>query len=167
MAKNKWDVDTSDYDESKDLSAGGYDGDEPKKGIYDGRLALLNEHTTSGGDESLRWVFEITEEPYAGWRGYGYTNMESTMWKTEQFTNAIQGNKKGKISLKPGEEGDWEAGEKSPTVKKAKPVRLRIGSELYEGEKKARLKTVLPMEGGGKKKKDDDDDEGLFGDDDD
>lgn len=161
----KYDVDTSDYDDSKDLAAGGYDGDEPKKGIYDGKLVMLNEHTSGEGNEGLRWVFEITEEPYAGWRGYGYTNMDSTMWKTEQFTHAIQGGKKGKISLKPGPEGDYEKGQASSTVKKAKPVRLRIGSEQYEGERRARLRTVLAAEGGKKKKGDDDDD--PFGGDDD
>lgn len=161
----KYDVDTSEYDDSKDIAAGGYDGDEPKKGIYDGKLVMLNEHTSSGGNDGLRWVFEITEEPYAGWRGYGYTNMDSTMWKTEQFTNAIQGGKKGKIALKPAEEGEYEKGAESPTVKKAKPVRLRIGSENYEGERRARLRTVLVMEGGGKKKKGDDDGDDPFGDD--
>lgn len=157
----KYDVDTSDYDESKD--SGGYDGDEPRKGIYDGKLVSLKEHTSGGGNEGLEWIFEITEEPYAGWRGWTYSNMDSAKWKTEQMVHAIQGGKKGKMALKPADEdGD---GKTSGTVKKAKPVRIRIVSEKYEDEKKARIRTVLPMESKTKSKNGSEDDD-PFGDDD-
>lgn len=154
----KWDVDTSEYDETKDGS--GYDGDEPKKGIYDGKLVSFKEHTSANGNEGLEWIFEITEEPFAGWRGWVYSNDNSTMWRTQQCANAIQGGKKGKVALKPSEED--EDGTKSANVKKAKPVRLAIKRETYEGEPKARIRSVLVAEG---KSKRDESDEDPFGDD--
>lgn len=160
MGKSKYEVDTTNYDESKD-GVGGYDGDEPKKGIYDGRLVSLKEHTSDAGNEGLEWIFEITDGPYKGWRGWVYSNMESTLWKTEQTTLAIQGGKKGRLVLQPVDEDG--KGTESKTIKKAKPVRLAVRTEKYEGEPKAKIRTVLPMEG--KKKSSDDDDDPFAGDD--
>lgn len=143
----KYDVDFDDYEEKE---GSGYDGDEPKKGIYDGKLVSLREHESSGGNEGLEWVFEITEEPYAGWRGWSYSNMDSAKWKTQQYVKAIQGGEEKKMALKPAEAGG--DGSASQTVKKAKPVRLRIVNEKYEDERKARIRMVLPTEGKGKSK---------------
>lgn len=157
----KYDVDFDDYEEG----TGGYDGEEPKKGIYPGRLVALNEHTSGEGNESLRWVFEISEGDYKGWRGYVYSNMSSAKWKTQEMTLAIAGGSKKKMSLKPGSEGKRQEGEDSPTVKKAKPVRIRVINEMYEEERKGRIRNILPGKGkadsdssgdepdGGKKKK--------------
>jgi hypothetical protein len=136
----KYDVDFDDYEES----TGGYDGEEPKKGIYSGKLVQLNEHTSGEGNESLRWVFEITEGDYAGWRGYVYSNMTTAKWKTQEMTLAIAGGKKAKMSLKPGAEGKADEGRESATVKKAKPIRIRVINEMYEEERKARIRNILP-----------------------
>lgn len=152
----KYDVDFDDYEER----TGGYDGEEPKKGIYPGRLVSLNEHTSGAGNESLQWVYEITEGDYKGWRGWVYSNMDSAKWKTQEMVVAISGGAKKAVSLKPGAAGDREEGQNNATVKKAKPVRLRIISEMYEGEPKGRIRNVLPAdastgssEDGEKKKK--------------
>lgn len=145
----KYDVDFDDYEEK---SGSGYDGDVPKKGLYDGALVSLREHTSSAGNEGLEWIFEITEEPYIGWRGWVYTNMDTAKWKTQQITKAINGGAEKKTSLDPSPAG--EDGTENKTVKKAKKVRLRIGTEKYEDEPRAKIRSVFPSEdGGGKKKK--------------
>lgn len=149
VKKNKYEVDTSNYDESKD--SGGYNGDEPKRGIYDAVLSGLSEHTSDGGNEGLKWTFDITEEPYEGWRGWVYSNMDSTQWRTDQIVNAINGGKKGKFVLDPSEKGEDAADNK--TVKSALPVRVRIKHEEYDGETRAKIRTVLVNEDAGKKSK--------------
>jgi len=159
--KNKYDVDTSNYDESKD--SGGYNGDEPKRGIYDGELIGFNEHTSAEGNEGLKWLFRITEEPYAGWLGSVYSNMDSTLWRTEQITLAIQGGRKGKITLSPAE--DSSGAKDSKTVQQAAPVRLRIAQETYEDEKRGKIRAVLVSEKASKKSKKKAEDD-AFGDDD-
>lgn len=144
----KYDVDFDDYEEKE---GSGYDGEEPKKGIYDGKLVSLKEHTSGSGNEGLEWIWEITEEPYAGWRGWAYSNMDTAKWKTQQFVKAINGGTEKGMSLKPADEdGD---GKTSATIKKAKPVRLRIVQEKYEDEKKARIRTVMAADSSTKKSK--------------
>lgn len=152
----KYDVDFEDYEGS----TGGYDGEEPKRGNYPGKLVALNEHTAGNGNESIRWVFEITEGDYAGWRGYLYSNMDTAKWRTQEIVKAIQGGDEKKTKIEPGPEGDREAGEASKTVKKAGPVRLRVMTDEYEGEKRGKVRNVLPdtdAKPSKKKKKDSDD----------
>jgi hypothetical protein len=147
----KYDVDFDGFDPNKQTA--GYDGEEPKKGTYDGILVQLNEHTAGNGNESIRWVFEITEEPYIGWRGYIYSNMDTALWRTQELTYAINGGVEKKTPLDVAPEGDWDAGAATKTVKKAKPVRLRVKRETYEGEPKAKISNVLPNEDAPAKKK--------------
>ena len=136
----KWDVDFDDYEEK---SGSGYDGEVPKKGVYTGELVKFAEHTSS--DDSLVWVFEITEGDYKGWRGWVYSNMSSAKWKTQQIVKAISGGKEDKFKLEPAEK---EAeGESSKTVKKAKKVRLRVATEIFEEEKRAKIRVVMPLDG--------------------
>jgi hypothetical protein len=135
----KWDVDFDGYEEKE----GGYDGDEPKKGIYDARLVSLREHTSGEGNEGLEWQFDITEEPYVGWRGWVYSNMDSAKWKTQQIVKAISGGSEDGMRLDPVDGPD---GSKSKTVKASQPVRLRIGREMYDDEPKARIRRVMVSE---------------------
>lgn len=147
MAKQKViEVDFDDYEERESV---GYNGPEPKKGIYDGRLVSFREHTSGAGNEGLEWVFEITEGEYAGWRGWVYSNMDRAKWKTQQIAKAIQGGSEKKVKLLPAdEEADREeATVNNKTVKKASPVRLVIRQEKYEGEPRGRISTILPEEG--------------------
>jgi len=150
----KWDVDFDDYEEKE----GGYDGDEPLKGTFDGKLVSLKEHTSGEGNEGLEWIFEITEAPFAGWRGWVYSNNDSAKWKTQQIVKAIQGGSESKMALKPSpSDGD---GTKSKTVKAATAVRLRIRKEKYEDEFRGKIARVIPNENAkpkkSKKKKDED-----------
>lgn len=152
--KNKYEVGFDDYEERE---GSGYDGDEPKKGTYEGALVSLKEHTSAAGNEGLEWQFEITEEPYVGWRGWSYSNMDTAKWKTQQFTTAIAGGSKEKFVLQPAADG--EDGRESATVKKAKPVRLVIRREKNpDDESVGRIRQVLPSEAAKAKKKKKDDD---------
>lgn len=146
MAKQKViEIDFDDYDESK--ASAGYNGDEPKKGIYDGKLVSFKEHTSSSGNEGLEWIFEITEGDFAGWRGWVYSNMDQAKWKTQQIATAINAGSKKKVKLVPA--GKDEDGRESKTVKKASAVRLVVRTEKYEGEMRGRIRTILPADSDG------------------
>jgi hypothetical protein len=131
MAK-KFKRNYADVDRSND---GQYAGDVPKPGIYDFKLARVSEHTggTAEGEKS-EWVFECTEEPYKGWRGYVYTNDSSTAWKEVQVLEALG-------ILGSGEDDLDETYES--IMKKAGPVRCRVKNETYEEEKRGRITTVM------------------------
>lgn len=144
--KNKHEVGFDDYDEKE---GSGYDGEQPLKGTFDGVLFALSEHTSSENNEGYQWIFEITEEPYAGFRGYVYSNMDSAKWKTQQIVKAIQGGKEEAMTLDPGEPD----GTGSKTVSKAKPVRLRMRKEKYEDEYRAKIARVMPRDTSTKKGK--------------
>lgn len=150
MAK-KFKRNYSDVDRSQEAQ---YSGAVPKPGIYDFKLHSVGEHTGGEADgEKSVWVFECTEEPFNGWRGYVYTNDSSTAWKEVQILEAL-----GIISSE-----DDEVDETYESImKKAGPVRCRVTNETYEEEKRGRIKTVLPPPDGaapksakkeGKKKK--------------
>lgn len=142
----KWDVDFDDYEEK----TGGYDGDPPKTGTYDAILISLAEHTSSQGNEGLEWIFEVTEEPYVGWRGWVYTNMDTAKWKTQMIVKAISGGQEKKVRLDPADEnGD---GTKSKTVKAATPVRVKVKRETYDEEPRGKIRQILPNENAAKKK---------------
>lgn len=156
MAKQKViEVDFDDYEERDSV---GYNGEEPKRGIYDGKLVSFKEHTSSAGNEGLEFIFEITEGEYAGWRGWVYGNMDSAKWKIQQIATAINSGSKKKVKLIPA--GEDEDGRESKTVKKASPVRLVIRTEKYEGEPRGRIRTILPMDDVDDDDDDDDDEDG-------
>ena len=148
---------TVDFDDYEERDATGYDGDEPKKGIYNGSLVTVKDHTSGAGNEGFEWVFEITEGDFSGWRGWVYSNNDSSKWKTQQIVKAITGGKTDKFVLDTEDNG-------KKTVKKAKPVRLRVINEKYEDERKGRIRVVLPSDDAaasskkGKTKNEDEDD---------
>lgn len=137
--------DYSGVDHSKNFTE--YAGETPKPGIYDGRLDKINDHPTDNSPDGLEWIFQITEEPYEGWAGWLYTNGDSSAWKEQQVMEAIG-------AINPGDDG--YKGTTEALVKNAAPVRLKVTNETYEGEKRAKIKTVLQMpgasKGSGKKK---------------
>ena len=130
----KHNVPMSDYDDS---GSGGYVGQEPKRGVYEGKLVSVKDHTSGQGNDGLEWKFEITKGEYTGWRGYSYSNLDSTLWKTQQTLHAITGSKKDAV-IDTDKDG-------AKMVKKAKPVMMRVVTEQYEGEPRAKLKVVLPI----------------------
>jgi len=117
-----------------------YSGDTPKPGIYDFYLKKVEDH--EGGDASgnkLVWMFECTQEPYAGWAGWVYTNDESTAWKEVQILEALGLLAEGETELDMTHE---------QMASKGGPVRCKLINETYEDEKRAKIKTVLPPRDG-------------------
>jgi len=131
-----------DYSEVERKEAGeGYSGDQPKPGIYDAVLSSVGDHTTS--DTATVWTFDITAEPFDGWRGWVYTNAEGAAWKEVQILEAIGVMKPGADSIDMTHE---------QILKKARPCRVRVKNETYEGEKRAKITTILPPKEGESKK---------------
>lgn len=134
MAKHK--VDMGDYDETK--SGAGYAGQDPPRGIYKGVMVAVDDHESKGGNEGFEWKFEIQDgSPYSGWRGYVYSDLGNTKWKTQQIGHAITG-KTGDFTIDTDDQG-------AKMVKKAKPVLIRVISEKYEGENRAKIRSILPI----------------------
>lgn len=135
-----------DYGDVERREAGeGYSGDVPKPGIYNAVLSSVGDHTTS--DTATVWTFDLTDEPYEGWRGWVYTNAEGAAWKELQILEAIGIIKEGQTQVDTTHE---------QIMKKAGPCRVKIKNETYEDEKRGKITTILPpSEGakGGKKKK--------------
>lgn len=125
-----------------DLREGGYDGEQPKPGLYPMTLVKAEDHTTS--DTARHWVFEVTEGPFKGWQGHVYTNAEGAAWKEVQILLATGLLKDPKGTINMSDEA---------MVKKAGPVRGRVVNEEYEGERRGKLTKVLPP-----KETDDDED---------
>jgi hypothetical protein len=128
----------------------GYAGDPPKPGIYEARLVSCKEHLSTAGNEGTEWVFEVTEEPYAGWRGWVYTNDSTAAWKEVQILEAVG-------ILAPGKDDLNTTHEK--ILAKAKPCRVKVKNETYEGEKKGKVTVILPPKADSKAKGSDDDDD--------
>lgn len=136
-----------------DTSKGGYQGEQPKPGIYEAKLVVCEEHTTGEGNDATHWVFEITDGPYTGWRGHQYTNDDTTLWKQDQILTAL--------GLQ--EAGGSYSGTHEKIVKDAGPCRIKTNLEEYNDEKRGRVRVILPpaegqeapkAKGKAKKKKD-------------
>lgn len=142
--------DYKDVDRSQETQQ--YNGEEPKPGIYDFYLKKVDDH--EGGQSEgnkLVWMFECTQEPYAGWAGWVYTNDSTAAWKEVQVLEALGLLGEGETSLDMTHE---------QIVAKAGPVRCKVGNEKYEGDNRAKIKTIMsPRDGqekpskGGKAKK--------------
>lgn len=120
----------------------GYTGDVPKPGIYEAVLFKCQDHEGPSGD-GTEWQFDITEEPYVGWRGYTYTNDAGAAWKELQILEALGIIEEGQDTVNTTHE---------KIMKNARPVRIKVKNETYEGEKKGKITTVLPPLDGAKKK---------------
>jgi hypothetical protein len=111
-------VDFDDYEEGYEV----YDGDAPPTGFHTFELVSYDQHTSQAGNEGLKWVFRLTEEPWEGWTRTVYSNLDpqSTKWKTQEIVKAIQGGKEAALKL------GFSDAAKAALLKKAKPVRARV-----------------------------------------
>jgi len=140
-------------DVDRDAERKEYNGDQPKPGVYDFYLKKVDDH--EGGDSTgnkLVWIFECTEDPYTGWAGWVYTNDESAAWKEVQILEALGLLAEGETEY----DGSHEA-----MVKDGGPVRCRVANEKYDGDNRAKIRTIMaprdgqekPKAGGSKAKK--------------
>lgn len=145
MAKKKGssnhviDVDFDDYDATQE-SQGGYYGEEPRRGLYRFKLVSVGWYTADNGNESIRWIFRMLDEPYAGWNGYRYTNMEAARSQTQQIMRALQNGQEKPVRL---DLDDEKAVAKF--IKKAVEVRGAVRTEEYNGEIRGKLVAVMPL----------------------
>lgn len=142
MAKKRRKSLVVDYDDYQEPEF--YDGDPPNPGVYEFELVDvdLEYEAASSGAEGFKWTFQCREEPYAGWRGYMYSNLDpsSTKQKTQQILKAIRSGKKTKIDL-----GKY-IGKEDGLIKLAKPVLGRVKSEYYNDEYSPKLSFVMELD---------------------
>ena len=135
MPKTK--VDMGDYDQTK--STGGYAGNPPPRGLYKGVMIAVKDHKSGAGNEGFEWKFEIAQGcEYDGWRGYLYSDLGNSKWKTQQIGHAITGDPDKGFTIDTDDDGEKMA-------KKAKPVMIRVQTEKYEGELRSKIGMVLPV----------------------
>jgi hypothetical protein len=134
----------SDYDPSKDQ---GYSGDEPKRGVYTFELVDFGLHESGEGNRSIRWVFQIADGPYQGWRDYLYTNLDSTKWKTQQITYALTGDQKDvAVDLSDTPKGETS---RAKFIASTKLVRANVfieASKSDEYDDRARMGKVMLLD---------------------
>lgn len=130
-----------------------YEGEQPKPGLYPGKLVSVEQHTTS--DDSIHWVFDITSGQFKGWRGHLYSNMSSAKFKTEQCL----------VGLGVIEEGGTINHTFDQIMKKAKPCRLRTVFEEYNDEQRAKISRVMVASADAEPDEDDDEPDEDFDDD--
>jgi hypothetical protein len=129
MAKVKYDY--TDVDENKS----GYNGDEPTPGVYPARVTECTTGTSkSSSNPMITVVVEITKGEFKGWHGWIYlVQTEEAAWKTKEFTDAIGLTKPGK------KKGTWDTEQAV-----GKKCRIKTKREMYEGEARGKVKSVLP-----------------------
>lgn len=110
---------------------GGYDGPPPPRGLYPAKLTSVGAHTTS--DTSIVWTFDITSGKYAGWRGWVYSDMDNSKWKTQNILVAL-----GVIEPEGEINKTYEQ-----IMKEAEDCRIQIITEDYQDELRPKVKNVL------------------------
>lgn len=132
----------------------GYDGPPPPVGLYPGKLTSVGQHTTT--DDAIVWTFDITEGKYEGWRGWIYSNMSTTKWRTHEILVSLG-------IIEPQDDIEITFDE---IMKKAGPVRLRIVNEDYDGDSVPKIRKVVKpgkvveaLEDSGNDDEDDEDDD--------
>lgn len=126
---------TRDYGDVEYREPGeGYTGEEPTAGLYPAKLVSCKDHDAKNGD-GTEWVFELVDGDYEGWRGWVYTDDEGAAWKEQQILVALG-------IIEPNGEVNTTH---EKIVAKAKPCRVRVRNEKYEGERRAKIRTVLSV----------------------
>ena len=113
----------------------GYDGPPPPAGLYPMKLSSVGPHTTS--DTAIVWTFDINEGKHTGWRGWMYSDMDNSKWKTQNICVALG-------LIEPNEDINLTY---EQILKQAGPVRGRIRLEEYNYEYTPKLQTVIASSG--------------------
>jgi hypothetical protein len=122
---------------------GEYMGEDPRPGVYRFELQNVGAHMNRAGDnESIQWIFSCVDEPYAGWGGFMWTDIDPEseyFFRTQHNIRAVLGDvPKGTVKL------DLDNPEKF--IKAAKVVLGRVVNEENRetGEVRPRLSRVAP-----------------------
>lgn len=126
-------------DEEYKPGGGIYDGPAPTPGMHPVKLVSVEEHTSAEGNDGVKWTLDICEGKFTGWRGYVYTNDDTALWKEQEMLVAL-----GVIKPNGSIDMTFDA-----IVKKAKPCRARIKNEMYDGEARGKIATLIPADAAG------------------
>lgn len=131
---------TIDFDDYEGSQYEEYQGDDPTPGWYTFELKKVG--YTDESEDSLRWIFEIADGPYAGWPGFVFANFGTTKWKNQETLRAVQGGKETKLSLDFANEKQVAA-----FIRKAKRVRGKVENRTNNetGETRLSLRKVRPL----------------------
>lgn len=140
---------SGDYSDVE-VKEGMYDGEPPTPGLYKAVLSSVGQHTTS--DDAVVWTFDITDGKYTGWRGWVYTNNSTAKWKQQDVLVALGLMEVGGSCSLSYEE----------ILRKGGPVRVRVISEPYGEEMRAKIKTVMASAEAADEADDEDDDDPDF-----
>jgi hypothetical protein len=122
---------------------GEYMGEDPRPGVYRFKLQQVGEHRNRADtNTTLRWIFNCIDEPYAGWGGFLYTDIDPAsefFYKTQHTTRAVMGGTpKNAVKL--------NLDNPEPFLKAAKVVLGRVVNEENRstGEVRPSLSRVAP-----------------------
>jgi hypothetical protein len=127
-----------DFDDYEPPTYEEYDGDDPRPGWYTFELSRVG----WSDEDTLRWIFLCTDEPYTGWPGMVFANFGTTKWKNQEVARAIQGGRESKLQVDFDNEKEVAA-----LVKKAKRVRGKVERRRNPetGDERIVLRKVRPL----------------------
>lgn len=132
MAKVKYDVRGVE-------PGGGRDFKAPPPGVYTAKVHEVNQRTSAAGNDMLEVIYEISKGDYKGSRVWDYIVLaEEFGWKLRGFLEATGQVKEGN---KRSEAGTLDTDKIAGTA-----VLIRTKNEMYEGEPKAKLSSVTPLD---------------------
>lgn len=127
MAKIKYNV--------KGVDRGG-NFEQPQPGLYEMEIKEAN-HRANDGKNDVELVLEVTKanDKYSGSRVWTYVNLgESSQWKLAEFTDAL---------------GLPETGTLDTDKLKGKKLKVKINSDSYNNEYRARVGRFAPLSANG------------------
>lgn len=129
-----------DFDDYEAPQYEEYVGDDPRPGWYTFELIKVGWND----DDTLRWIFQCVDEPYAGWPGFVYANFDpaSTKWKNQEVARAIQGGAEKKLEVDFDNDKDVAG-----LIKRAKRVKGKVERRTNQdtGEERVQLRKVRPL----------------------
>lgn len=139
-------------------------GEQPQPGLYTGEISEIKHRTNrgQGKEDDLEVIYKIVGEEKNYARIWDYVGLEndSTEWKRAQFLEAVG------VANATNREGEFNPEKLTPKFNgketsrsKGVQVKLRIRGDSYNGEYKAKVAAVLPIDdeagSGGSEDKDD------------
>lgn len=133
-----------------------YDGDEPPRGVYRGKIKQCRLRESKNGNLYFNCLVELegnegAKKQYNGWPGWTMitlTDKDANIRREKSFYRAVCGKEDVDVvynDLDKGSEEDrgkvTKIGGKSPI---GVPVLLEVRTEMYEGQQRSRGDSILP-----------------------